>query len=127
VESVGDRGIVLLGRREDNGQKVMVYINDFCPYFYVLENDKHVTGPDILGYETGNWHSIDGRKLKKVYVKSHNVVPKVRKLFKETFEADVVYSLRARIDMGIREGFEIPDELLKGNPISVSWKQVRGY
>ena len=75
--------------RDKDGKKIVKEVNDFCPYFYVEAED-------------GKFTTIDGKKVELKCVYGPSEVPKWREKFikegKETYEADVVYTVRFAID-----------------------------
>ena len=86
----------LFGRDRD-GNKYSKIINGFRPYFYVNED---VVMPDdgrITGVETGH-KSIDGVRVKKVFVKKSMDVSEVRERFNTHYEADIPFTNRYLID-----------------------------
>jgi len=119
IEKLGEKELGLIGV-DANGNKEKFYILDFKPYFFVkddveIPNDKRIIGIEDMG-----------NGYKKIYVKASELVPEVRELFPEdkVFEADVPYTWRAKIDMGIRSGFRLKN-VQEGN--IVSWKDVEGF
>jgi len=119
IEKLGEKELGLIGV-DANGNKEKFYILDFKPYFFVkddveIPNDKRIIGIVDMG-----------NGYKKIYVKASELVPEVRELFPEdkVFEADVPYTWRAKIDMGIRSGFRLKN-VQEGN--IVSWKDVEGF
>tara|TARA_R100001443_G_scaffold72179_2_gene80339 strand:+ start:14068 stop:15720 length:1653 start_codon:yes stop_codon:yes gene_type:complete len=89
--------------RENNEKKFE--LERFRPYFYVKENEKEQTtySPSKyikreFEYERGDWVNIDGERLKKVYVENSFDIFSARKMFKQTYEADVPYTFRYAVD-----------------------------
>ena len=89
--------------RENNEKKFE--LERFRPYFYVKENEKeHTTySPSKyikreFEYERGEWVNLDGDRLKRVYVENSFDVFSARKMFKQTYEADVPYTFRYAVD-----------------------------
>lgn len=126
IDSLGENTIILVGR---NGEKRKVFIiKDFYPYFYVPINEieKLKDKSDVISIHVEEMKiGLDGSKLVKIVVKDRSVVPKLRKYFERTYESDIPFYKRAKIDMGIKSGFEIDDE--KANLEVVSWKDVKGF
>lgn len=119
IEKLGERELGLIGV-DANGNKEKFYILDFKPYFFVKDDVEIPKDKRIIGVEDMS------NGYKKVYVRASELVPEVRKLFPEdkVFEADVPYTWRAKIDMGIRSGFRVK-RVQEGN--TVSWKDVEGF
>jgi len=119
IEKLGERELGLVGV-DVNGNKEKFYILDFKPYFFVKDDVEIPEDKRIIGVEDM------GNGYKKVYVRASELVPEVRKLFPEdkVFEADVPYTWRAKIDMGIKSGFRVK-RVREGN--IVSWKDVEGF
>lgn len=80
--------------RCEDGEKRKAIINDFRPYFYVPSDD-------------GNFQSIFGEKLSKIYVSDPSDVPKMRENYISHYEADIPYTRRFLIDRNIRLGVEL--------------------
>lgn len=111
--------IVHLWGRDELRQRHHVKVEGIHPYFCVperevldpktlerLENDQRVADPPIEDADP----SIYGDRLVKVRTLVPWDVPKLRETFEEPHEADVPFTDRACIDMGIRQGFTIPDD-----------------
>ena len=99
IESVEtEEGTVLYKfSRDADGKKTLHLIKDFIPYFYAPEND---TVPDdirILKTERG-FNAIDGRKVKKVFVKNSKTISEIRGFFTQHYEADIKFANRYIID-----------------------------
>jgi DNA polymerase elongation subunit (family B) len=127
IDAVGRKEIVLVGRSLDDGKRYVFRIRDFFPYFYVPAEFAPMLKGNIDGLvaiEQSDKRSFDGKSLVKIVVDDRALVPKFRAKFPLTYEADIPFHKRAKIDMGIKAGFEIPDEaVLRG----VSWKEVKGW
>jgi len=120
LEKIGHTELGLVGRDRATGEKVIFYILDFKPYFFVtadctIPHDDRIDSVEDLG-----------NGYKKVYLKASEYTPDVRELFpkEKVFEADVPYVWRAKIDMGIKSGFRLK-RVQDGN--IVSWKDVEGF
>jgi len=72
----------------------------FVPYFYVLE-DSIIPHDDkrIIATEPGH-KSIFGENLIKIYTKLPTDVPALRGMFRKSYEADILFPWRYRIDCG---------------------------
>jgi len=97
--------IIKIVAKNKEGKKVIVRVEDIYPYYYT---DKIPQTYDVVKIEKG-FKTIDGKEVFKVYLKHPGLVPKYRK--EDDYEADVPYVQRFLIDTGIREFFEIPDNV----------------
>ena len=70
----------------------------FKPYFYVPVEESVPKDPRITGTEEGEFYSIFGGKVKKLYTQLPSQVKEVRELFTKTFEADILFPTRYTID-----------------------------
>jgi len=95
VNKEGSKIILVL--RDQNLQKRIVEVIDFRPYFYIP-------------YEMGEFTSIFGEKLRKVYVKDPSEVPNERSKYSKHYEADIPYTRRFMIDLGMNDYLQIPDK-----------------
>lgn len=87
--------IDIWARGEDN-QKRQLTISDFKPYFFV-QND------------FGEFRGIYGETLTKIFTKDPSQVKKERGNYKQTWEADILFTRRFLIDRTIYKGIEFPD------------------
>ena len=82
---------------------------DFPPFFYIKNTEFKPenfittsrwgkTSVVEVRYEEGDYVNLQGEKLTKVYCKHPSQVPKVRREFSETYEADVLYTHRYAIE-----------------------------
>lgn len=108
-----DRLLVnLLGRSED-GKRLNVMVRDTRPYFYVPRNEAgrfasgegYVDG--VVGIEDGP-PNTDGASTSRIWCRYPFDVPNVRNLASWHGEADIIYSVRTRIDYGWNY-VEVPD------------------
>ena len=87
IENFGKE--IIIYSRDKNGNLIKKIDDRFYPYFYVED-------------KKGNYVSIDGKKLRRVFVNLPEKVKKVRKKYekqgKEVYEADIKYSIRYTID-----------------------------
>ena len=99
-----DDGCRIYKSWRENGEKKFEIV-PFRPYFYVKEDSpepfeykpsKYVSRE--FEYIRGNWHNLNGEKLKKVIVESSHDMRKAKDMFKETYEADVPYHFRYAVD-----------------------------
>jgi len=88
----------------ENGERVFK-IEEFRPYFFIGEShkkfntykpSKYITRN--FEYESGDWFSLTGERLTKVYVENADDLRTAKKLFGKTYEADVRYHHRYAID-----------------------------
>ena len=98
--------------RDEEGKRLEKIVPKIRPYFFIKHSDKRhrtfkanefTNGKNIkvnwpLLYEEGEWTNLEGRKLTKVYVGKPADVNIARKLWKDTYEADVPYHYRYCID-----------------------------
>ncbi len=119
---VDGKAFVYLFGRLENGESFLT-INNFKPYFYVKEKDKH----KIEKIKTEITFEIEETKLKNFYEETvikiilglPKEVPPLRDLFEKndiiTYEADIRFVYRFMIDKGIKGSMEIKGEYKKGN------------
>ena len=81
--------------RFQDKSKMKITVKGFRPYFYV---------PDPAGEHL----SIFGDRVKKIVLDDPGKVPEMRKNYEKTFEADIPYTRRFFIDMGIHSGVDVP-------------------
>lgn len=112
-----DRLLVEVLGRDTEGNRVDRILTGTQPYFYVLEEDgpRALTIPGVIGVEPGP-PTIGGRKTVRVKVRFPFDVPKVKGNFAWHGEADILYSIRERVDHGLTHA-EFPDA---DGPIPVS-------
>ena len=82
--------------RNENNQKRQITISDFKPYFYI-ESDY------------GEYKGIYGETLTKVYTKDPSQVRTEKTKYPKSWEADIIFTRRVLIDLGIYKGIEFPD------------------
>lgn len=80
----------------ENGKRFIKKINDFKPYFYVLESEQN----KIKGIKKDDriYYSVYGDKLLKVFVTLPGDVPELRQRYSKTWEADILFPIRYIID-----------------------------
>lgn len=124
-----DHTEIILVCRDERGNRHIIRVHDFEPYFYVPFDE---LDPEIVRelqqkglvkrVEPTTLKSLDGRPVVKVVCYRARDVPEVRKYFKTTYEADVPFVVRFMIDKGIKNGILVPyvkEEL--------SHRLIRGY
>jgi DNA polymerase I len=121
LEKTGPRNLILVGRTR-GGKRVKLKIPDFEPYFFVGVDEK-IKSKHIVREETG-YESLFGDELKKIVVDDSAVVSQLATRVKgNTFEDDILYNQRARLDMKIGGAFRVPDSALEQG--KVSWRDVK--
>lgn len=104
----GETIIYLFGRNIETQEKILFRVSGFEPYFYVEESEQVLNIPQIKRVQSG-FKSIFNEPCKKIFVGVPEDVRDIRKEFKKTFEADVPFTRRFLINIGIRKYFTIPD------------------
>ena len=108
--------IIKLYVRDEEGNRKIIRVTDFYPYFYSKEIPK-VENPEwIVKIERG-FKTIFGEHVYKIYVRHPGLVPKIRK--QNDYEADIPYVRRFLIDSGIKNYFLAPDKE------EISWKEIK--
>jgi len=98
--------VVLFGRDYDDPMKTQtIAVKGFNPYFYVNINAEVPKLPEIQSVG-GPYTDALGRKVKKIIVNLPSDVPKVRKHFEWTDEADILFDVRFVVDAGIKYAFD---------------------
>jgi len=88
--------LVDLWVRSENNKKYQITVLDFQPYFYI--EDKN-----------GEYRGIYGERLRKFYTDDPSQVRIERAKYPKTWEADIIYTRRFLVDMGIYKGIEFPE------------------
>lgn len=139
TEPIGDDDIAIFCRDRENGDRYRIRVTDFEPYFYVhatqtdrareLQEEENKIRRVIDGFET----RLDDEPLAKVVLYKPGDTPTVRDQFEspdhletETWESDVPYTMRFRVDVGMRDVFEIPETMLidEGDHWETSWTAI---
>jgi len=100
--------IFLFGRNIENQEKVMFKILGFEPYFYTLSSEHIPNIPQIKRTQKG-FKSIFGEDCTKIIVDIPESVKDIKSQFSKHFEADIPYTRRFLINLGIRRYFTVPD------------------
>lgn len=108
------RSVVFVGRQQDGKQKHYFHVSDFYPYFGVLWDERHRLADEYALVDILESHDIYGDKIAKVLVKRADDVPILRDRFLRSFEDNILFHDRVKIDLNIRSGFEIDDEHITG-------------
>jgi DNA polymerase I len=106
----------------DGKKRRMINVVGFRPYLYVPLDSPIPNRPEITSTEEVETLSVDGERLKKIYVRVPKDVRSVRTAFEKSLEADVLFGDRFKIDKGIKEGIEIQELKNEYNP-----SEIRGY
>jgi len=156
IEKGWDHRLVLITARNDQGQRRRFIVTDFVPYFYVNQGVPIPKIPEIINTVDVDVKEVRGLSreplpLTRVYLNKTISVVRARDWFHNrgytTYEADVLYPLRFRIDTGIGRGFLVPKEVFSrerlmynGQPykankhkwwikpwVPVGWREVVGF
>ena len=118
-------GNVIYKSWRENGVKKSEEV-EFRPYFYVSVEEPEITHYPVskyargeFKYEEGDWVSLEGYKLKRVYVQKSFDIYKARQHFSKTYEADVPYTFRYAVD----EIDEMPEYNMRKWYWDMEWQQ----
>ena len=118
-------GNVIYKSWRENGVKKSEEVS-FRPYFYVSVDEPNIPHYPVskyargeFEYEEGDWTSLDGTKLKRVYVQKSFDIHKARQHFSKTYEADVPYTFRYAVD----EVDEMPEYDMRKWYWDMEWQQ----
>ena len=118
-------GNVIYKSWRENGVKKSEEVS-FRPYFYVSVDEPNIPHYPVskyargeFEYEEGDWTSLDGTKLKRVYVQKSFDIHKARQHFSKTYEADVPYTFRYAVD----EVDEMPEYNMRKWYWDMEWQQ----
>ena len=118
-------GNVIYKSWRENGVKKSEEVS-FRPYFYVSVDEPNIPTYSVskyangeFEYEEGDWTSLDGTKLKRVYVEKSFDIYKARQHFSKTYEADVPYTFRYAVD----EVDEMPEYTMRKWYWDMEWQQ----
>ena len=129
-----DEPIIELFARDSNGERRMIQVEGFYPYFYISEREFIEKKGDILNESMVRWvevredilaeetklngsvepvseaprTTLNGEKLVKLVLVTPSQARKLRKFFSKHYEADVFFTNRFLIDTGIYRGFTVP-------------------
>ena len=122
-------GNVIYKSWRENGIKKSEEVS-FRPYFYVSVDEPNIPHYPVskyargeFEYEEGDWTSLDGTKLKRVYVQKSFDIHKARQHFSKTYEADVPYTFRYAVD----EVDEMPEYDMRKWYWDMEWQQSGEY
>lgn len=83
-------------------------IRDFEPYFLVHADARVERDERIKRVEDSNFVSLEGKPLKKIVTNLPSDVASVRRLFRESYEGDIPFTDRFRIDQNNLEDSAMP-------------------
>lgn len=122
---VGSQPKIHLCGRTERGERIHRVVTDYFPYFLVshdefvrkrdvIQTEMGSSSPDILDYEF-DYTGIDPDsgemvELVKLICETPYAVPRMRETFEQTWEADVLFTYRFLIDMGITDGVRVPSK-----------------
>mgnify|MGYP001402519781 CR=1 FL=1 len=122
-------GNVIYKSWRENGIKKSEEVS-FRPYFYVSVDEPNIPHYPVskyargeFEYEEGDWTSLDGTKLKRVYVQKSFDIHKAKQHFSKTYEADVPYTFRYAVD----ELDEMPEYDMRKWYWDMEWQQGGEY
>jgi DNA polymerase elongation subunit (family B) len=118
---VGEEPIILLLCRDDKKRR-MLHVKGFRPYLYVKKEEEVPEHASITEVCEEEKTTIDGQEVKKIFVKMPMDVRSVRSSFSRTWESDILFGWRFRIDLGIKEGIVVDE--IKGE---YDYREIKGY
>ena len=135
--NTGKDNTVHLRWRDENGTRVQKKVTDFRPYFFIkhissrpkyYEINTYLHGKKVsldipFEYEDGPWINKNKEPLTKVYVKKASDIPSARKLWSNTYEANIKFNHRYCID----ELTEIPEYNLRKWYWDMEWMTTGEY
>ncbi len=104
------RSVVFVGRSQDDNSKHFFMMSDMYPYFGVPHDEKHIHDGHRSVIKMETTHDITGKKITKIYVRRADDVTNLRDDYTMTYESNVLFHDRVKIDLGIKSGFEVPDD-----------------
>ncbi len=124
ISTMRDNKNIFLSWREEGEKKWKVETHR--PYFFVDDSHREIRfyRPSKyvkreFEYESGEWFSLEGTKLKKVYVEQADDVRNAKDMFIQTWEADVRHHHRYAID-NLKE---IPEYKMRKWYWDMEWQQ----
>ena len=118
-----DNESIFTSWREDGVKKIN--LENFSPYFYIpldaqeYETYRVGTIQRPLIYEKGEWVNLENEPLKKVYVEKSIDIYHAKKMWPNTYEADVPYHFRYAVD----KIDEMPEYELRKWYWDMEWQQ----
>ncbi|MFH0836993.1 MAG: DNA polymerase domain-containing protein [Candidatus Aenigmatarchaeota archaeon] len=120
----GNKPVIRMFCKTDNGKAVCLLYDKFQPYFYVRKTDDNMKTIE----ENGLTHAVEKKFLPmgyseapasmvKIILNDPQSVPKVRELFKESYDSDVIFKYRFMVDNEIKGmcWYEIEGSLINTN------------
>lgn len=108
AEYDNERNAILAHIRTDTGEKKHVHIVGFRPYFYV-DSDEYVPDHPSLESVDNGYKSVYDIDVKKIVMVSPYDMRNFKQRFQKSYEADIKFTRRFMIDMGISNGVEFED------------------
>lgn len=136
TEQVSPRGsdetdIILFGRSPENPTRTQrVRVKGFRPYLYaeassVREQEDWLLGQDTIEEVSYNdFESLKGQELARIYATEPRPVPDIAELFDKSWEADVQFTNRFRVDTGLRAYVEVPEPEGDTDEVVCNWREV---
>ena len=128
IDVMNDNKNIFLSWRENGNKRIET--KSFEPYFFVDDSHKEIASyrpskyiKRDFRYESGDWYSLEGTKLKKVYVEEYQDIKKSVNLFMQTWEADVPYHRRYAVD----NLSELPEYKMRKWYWDMEWQQGGEY
>ncbi len=112
------RSVIFTGRQVDGDAKHHFLVEDYLPYFGVPHDERHRHTNNYNVVRVGEGHDIYQNKIGIIYVKRSGDVTILRDEYSCTYEAKILFHERVRIDKGIKSGFTVPDQHIRGKCFS---------
>ena len=96
-----EKPVIYLFCRGEDGKSYLVEVHGFEPYFFVKKEENVPEDERIVRVEETDLKNIKGHPVKKIVTKTPGDVKKVRDLFSETYEADILFVKRFIYDKNI--------------------------
>jgi DNA polymerase I len=124
--------VVLYGRNPDHPEKrYEVKARGFRPYFYAREEECRDNESFLLGQESiqeieyGNFDAFNTHEnLAKVYPPYPQDTRSAREYFDQTWNADVPFTNRFRIDTGLEDVVEVPEPDEGQHVVDCHWREI---
>jgi len=123
--------IILFGRKGGApGERQKVVVRGFTPHFYapaeaVREREQELLSMDcISGLGDEVVESLTGEETIRVETPYPQDTPTAREQFDTTWEADVPFTNRFRVDAGIFAYVQVPDAAFDGETATVHWREL---
>jgi len=110
---------ILLYCRNEKGDKDVIKVLGFDPYFYVPSGEM-AEDFSIISQSPSELKSIYGDELDKVVTRQPRDVKEMRAKFSKHFEADIPFVRRFLVDTNIYSGFSLPEDKKM-----VHWDQIK--